>query len=53
MASNIEVVSQKNASVSKDGKKAQLITRNGTKHTRLVKPGVYACKNRKQYKIGE
>ena len=46
--SDIKVVSK-----SKCGKRAQIITKQGTKHVRLVKPGVFADKQRKQYHIGD
>jgi len=46
--SDVRVVSK-----SKCGKRAQIITKQGTKHVRLVKPGVYTDKQRKQYHIGD
>ena len=49
----METVSKSKVSLSKNGKRAQMITSTGTKHTKLVKPGVFACKNNKQYTIGD
>ena len=46
--SDIRVVSK-----SKCGKRAQIITPAGTKHVKMVKPGIYADKQRKQYTIGD
>ena len=46
--SDIKVVSK-----SKCGRRAQIITAAGTKHVKMVKPGIYADKSNKQYNIGE
>ena len=46
--SDIKVVSK-----SKCGKRAQIITPAGTKHGKMVKPGIYADKSNKQYHIGD